>query len=587
MSDEVEEIKKRLDIVDFISQYLTLKKSGINYKAPCPFHQEKTPSFMVSPERQIFKCFGCGQSGDVFSFLMQMEGLNFPEALEMLANRAGVIIDHKKSPQEYQKEKDIKSRLYRINKISAQVYHKILVEHPSAKVARDYLKKRKITDKTIKNFLLGYAPNKPVLEQFLSQKGYSLQEIRQAGSPDRFKNRLIFPISDQMGNVVGFTGRVLDPNDQPKYLNTPETDIFHKSRVIYGLHLAKQAIKQEKSVLVVEGQMDVLSCHEIGLNYTVATSGTALTENHLDILSRYTQNIIFAFDQDEAGIKAGRKSIQMAIANGLNVKMIVLPIGYKDAGELVEKKPELLKEAVKKSQSVLDWIFLDSFKSYQNKDLSGVDKKEIVRQIIPFIAIIPDAIEKQHYIKTLANRLDSKENLIVDALNRITKTTKNNRSSIHKKSLSPEENLMGLILTFPDLIKRTVQKLDYTELVDVDLAQIYKHVEICYTKSGCPSHREQKPCNSGKNILHCFGSKIVNTQLISRLDQLVMEIETTYQDFSPGDLEQEIEKNISRIKKNRNEQTKEKYASLIKQAESSGNIVEVKKLLNEFQNTIK
>lgn len=587
MNDDIEEIKKRLDIVDFISGYLTLKKSGVNYKAPCPFHQEKTPSFMVSPEKQIFKCFGCSESGDIFSFVMKMEGLNFPEAIELLANRAGVIIEKSKSKEEYQKEKDVKSRLYKINKLAAQVYHKILLEHSSAKIARDYLKKRKISSQTIKDFILGYAPTKSVLEEFLRSRGFSSNEIYQAGNPDRFKNRLIFPISDQMGNVVGFTGRILDPNDQPKYLNTPETAIFHKSRVLYGLNLAKQTIKQEKNALIVEGQMDVISSHQSGVNNAVATSGTALTESHLDILSRYSPNITFAFDQDEAGSAASKKSLQMAITNGLNAKIVVFPEGFKDAGEIVEHDPDLWKSTVQKSQNGLDWFFHETFKPFGAKNLSGQDKKEIARQILPFIAIIPDAIEKQHYIKALTNKLDSKENLIIDALNRITKITKNKEVQTSQKSLSPEDNLVGLVLAFPDLIKRVVQKIDYIELLDQDLAKIYKHLEICYTKDSCPDAKTQKTCNSGQNIIKCLKSKLADDKLMARLESLLLEIETTYRNFSKEELELEIEKNILRVKKTQKELVKEKFAKAIKTAESAGNIQEVKKLLQEFQNAIR
>ena len=227
--DEVEEIKRRIDIVDFMSGYLTLKKAGANYRALCPFHSEKTPSLMISPEKQIFKCFGCNEGGDVLSFVMKMENLEFREALEMLAARAGVKLErYKKSPQ-YQKEKDQKTRLYQINSWSARLFHEILLKHPTGKAALEYLKKRKLTAETIKTFMIGYAPSgrsptggtpNTILKAFLKKKGYTDTEIQQAGGLDRFFRRIIFPIRDVMGNVLGFTGRSTSDNQEPKYLNT-------------------------------------------------------------------------------------------------------------------------------------------------------------------------------------------------------------------------------------------------------------------------------------------------------------------------------------------------------------------------------
>lgn len=589
MNDEVEEIKKRLDIVDFISGYLTLKKAGSNYKANCPFHQERTPSFMVSAEKQIFKCFGCGEAGDIFSFLMKMEGLNFPEALEMLANRAGVILEKKRSPEVYQKEKDTKSRIFKINQTAAQVYHKILLEHQLAEPARQYLKKRQINQTTVKDFMLGYAPAKPVLGDFLKKRGFSDQEIYQAGNPDRFKNRLIFPISDQMGNIVGFTGRVLDPEDQPKYLNTPETAIFHKSRILYGLNLAKQAIKQEKKSLVVEGQMDVIASHQAGIKTAVASSGTALTTDHLDILQRYADNIIFAFDQDLAGQNASKKSIQMAILKGMNVKMIQISEGFKDAGEIVEKDPKLWQKTVEKSVHFLDWLILEKFKD-KNQALSGQEKKEIAQEILPFLAIIPDKIEQGHYIKLMTKKLDTKENLIIDALNKITKTSQKLPDQAKNKSLNPEEHLIKLILTTPNLIDKTVIKLDWKEFHDDNLSEIYKLIQSCYTKDSCSSKsfegKGKEKCEDSLAIIKCFKSKL-SAKSAEKLEYLLLEIDNLSSSLSKEELETEIINNINRIKNNNKETVKEEFAKAIKEAEIKGDIKKVKALLLEFQNALK
>lgn len=588
MNDNVEEIKKRLDIVDFISGYLTLKKAGVNYKASCPFHSEKTPSFMVSAERQIYKCFGCGESGDIFSFLMKMEGLNFPEAIEMLANRAGVIIDKHINKEVYQKEKDNKSRLYKINKLAAQVYHKILLEHSSASQARDYLKKRKLSTETINVFNIGYAPTKPILEQFLHDRGFSYEEIHSAGNPDRFKNRIIFPITDQMGNVLGFTGRVINPADQPKYLNTPETNIFHKGRILYGLDIAKQSIKQDKNAVIVEGQMDVISSHQAGVKNVVASSGTALTSDHLDVLSRYSNNIIFAFDQDLAGEQAAKKSIMMAISKGLNAKTIIIPKGFKDAGEIVEKDPKLWQKTIIDSVHVLDWIIQRTF--IDKKDnLSGQEKKEIAQNIIPFISIIPDQIEQEHYIKILTSKLDTKEGLIIDAINKINKTSVKKDKVVNRNTLSPGENLVGLLLAYPNLITEVINKLDYKEFSDQKLAQIYKLLQSCYTKDSCPAisgDNMTKKCDNSHAIIKCFQTKL-SKDVSAKLDYLLFEIQTAYQDFSSEDVVIELNKNITRIKSIFREDIKDHFAKAIKQAENQGDIKKVKELLKEFQNALK
>jgi DNA primase len=341
--NEVEEIKAKIDIVDLLSNYLTLKKAGANWKSICPFHQEKTPSLMVSREKQIFKCFGCGAGGDIFEFIKLIEHLEFPEALKLLAERCGVTLEKRKPlPGE---APDQKTKLFQINDLSARFFHKILLDHPVGQEALNYLKIRKINPQTIKNFLLGYAPQKEVLGNWLRTKGFTTQEIAQAGSPDRFRNRLIFPITNPLSKVIAFTGRILNPHDQPKYLNTPDTPIFHKSHVLYGLEKAKMAIKEKDQVILVEGQMDVISSYQAGITNVVASSGTALTEEHLKILSRYTPNIVFAFDQDSAGTEASKRAIDLAIKQDFNVRLAFLR-EVKDPGEAIEKDPQIFIEAI-------------------------------------------------------------------------------------------------------------------------------------------------------------------------------------------------------------------------------------------------
>jgi DNA primase len=287
---DVEEIKKRLDIVAVISDYLTLKKSGISFKAVCPFHSEKTPSFTVSPERQSWHCFGCGEGGDVISFVQKIDGLTFTEALERLAPRAGV--EYQPSSPADNRIKSEKSKIMEVLELCARLFHEILQNHPTAIDARNYLEKRGIDAESIKKFRIGYAPNAwETVSSALTKKNLDLKWGFAAGMIakrthgnsyyDRFRGRIVFPIDNQSGQIIGFTGRILnDIKDQPKYLNTPETPVFKKSEVLYGISLAKNAIRDKGFAVLMEGQMDVIAAHQFGFNNTVATSGTALTAEH-------------------------------------------------------------------------------------------------------------------------------------------------------------------------------------------------------------------------------------------------------------------------------------------------------------------
>lgn len=581
--DEVEEIKQRIDLVDFISQYVSLKKSGANFKALCPFHQERTPSFMVSADKQIYKCFGCGEGGDVFEFLMKMENLQFPEALEILANRAGVILERKDKKQ-YEEAKNEKNCLYKINHLSAKVFHKILLEHPIGKQARDYLKSRQVDNQTIIDFLIGYAPEKPILRKFLLSKGFNDSEISRAGNADKFHDRIIFPIFDVMGNAVGFTGRVLDPRHQPKYLNTPETKIFHKSRVLYGLNLAKMTIKEKKSSLVVEGQMDVILSHQAKVKNVIATSGTSLTEDHLYTLSRYSPNVIFAFDQDEAGEKASKKSLKMALKMGLNTKMIILPAGFKDAGEVVSKDPELWQKIVANPPDALGWLIERTFLKFKG-ELEAQEKKEIAKEILPFVKLIPDKIEETHWLKILAKKLDVPLSIMTDSLAKIKRNPSVQRQTIiARDSLSVEENLIGLLLAYPEEISKFINELDYQEFKEnQEAGQIYKFIQSCYTKSDCITH--EKKCQLAKDLLSCMKNKLPNF-LVKKAKFLILEIENSYRSSGEKDVIIDIKQSISRIKGFQREKVKKDFATKINQAEKAGDREEVKKLLKEFQYAI-
>ncbi|MEI6040414.1 MAG: DNA primase [Candidatus Berkelbacteria bacterium] len=568
--DEIEEIKHRIDIVEFISSYLTVKKAGANYRSLCPFHHEKSPSMMISPEKQIFKCFGCNEGGDVLTFVMKMENLEFREALEMLAARAGVKLEKYRQSPEYQKEKDQKTNLYQVNNWTARFFNKILTEHPAGKVALDYLKNRGLTDETIQAFMIGYAPAQQVLKQFLHQKNLTDNDIQAAGGPDRFYKRIVFPIRDVMGNILGFTGRVLEKGQEPKYLNTPETLIFHKGRVLFNLDRARGDIKLAKATVVVEGQMDVIASVQAGVKNVVATSGTALTEDHLRTLYRYTPNIIFSFDSDTAGLTTSKKAYEMAIAEGMNVKMANLG-DFKDPGEMVAADPKLWQEAVEQAQPVIDWYFRLAFKNFgqDDQELSPQGKKEIAKELIPVIKKIPDAIEQAHYVGVLARKLKVAEQVIFDALKNVASAqAPKPEKELVKKTFLPEEILVGLLVVAPQNMKIAAEKIKIDDFQDPWSKTLYTQLLSWY--------------NSGtKDQLGDFLKTQISSEQYQKLELTKLELETEYPNF-----DQTIIDILDNLKSHRQEKIKQFYADAIAQAEEKGDREKLKELVKEFQNAI-
>lgn len=411
MSDQVEEVKQKTDIVSLISGYITLKKAGRNYKANCPFHGEKTPSFMVSPELQIFHCFGCGESGDVYSFLEKYDGMEFPEALRFLAEKAGVKLESYQGSDTGEKE-----RLYELNGLAGRFYHYVLLNHPAGKVALNYLvNDRKIKPETIKTFQLGYAPETySALKSFLvDKKKFLPQELEKAGLGfikgrdiiDKFRGRVIFPLFDHRGNVAGFAGRIMPgpkANELAKYINTPETPVYHKSYLLYGLNLVKSDIKTSGYAIVVEGELDMISSWQVGIKNVVAIKGSALTDEQVRLISRFTKKIILALDSDFAGDAAARRGIVVAQKAGLDIT--VARMGkFKDPDDAAKAEPEYFKKALTDAVGVWDFI-LDSI--FAKADIStGEGKSKVSSEVVPVLASIPDKIVQAHYCDLVARRL--------------------------------------------------------------------------------------------------------------------------------------------------------------------------------------
>lgn len=409
--DAKDQVKLKTDIVGLISERIKLTKAGKHYKGLCPFHTEKTPSFTVSPELQIFKCFGCGESGDVFSFLEKYEGMEFLEALRYLAARAGVELN-----TEYKKNTH-KDELYQLNLTAAKFYHYILLNHPAGKSALEYvIKNRQISQEAIETFMIGFAPDNNALSEYLiRKKGQNADQLLKVGLVtrynrllDRFRGRVIFPLFDNRGNAVGLAGRILPEIEKrasrplAKYINSPETDVYHKSSVLYGLNVTRSAIKQSKRAIIVEGELDMISAWIAGVKNVVAIKGSALTHEQITLLSRLTNELVIALDSDLAGDAAARRGIDIATQSGMSVK-VSNNEPYKDPDEFAKADPKGFKQSIDKAVDVWDFMIRSIIKRY-NPD-TGEGKAKISREAIPILVSISDSIVQAHYAKKLADRL--------------------------------------------------------------------------------------------------------------------------------------------------------------------------------------
>lgn len=406
--DAVDEVKSRLSIEDVVSEYVQLKRAGRNWKGLSPFGNEKTPSFIVSPEKQIWHDFSSGKGGNVFSFIMEMEGLDFKGALELLARKAGVDLEQYRRPG--QRGGPNKERLYQLLEAAAHFYQ---VQFSKNQVALEYVfKKRGFRKETALEWRLGYAPNTgDALSKFLLGKKFTPDELKSAGvvaqryrgTVDMFRGRLMIPLQDPQGRVIGFTARQLDDDPEaPKYINTPATVLYDKSRHVYGLHLAKEAIRKNKYVVLAEGNLDVIASHQAGVRQVVATAGTALTEQHLKALSRFTGDIRLCFDADKAGINATERAIPIASKVKVSLSMIDIPSG-KDPDELIRQDPKVWEKVIQKPQYALDWLIARYQKVLDISSAQG--KREFSDVLLPVVRALDDAVERDHYLVAIAEMI--------------------------------------------------------------------------------------------------------------------------------------------------------------------------------------
>ncbi len=503
--DQVEEVKSKVDLVEVISSYLPLKKMGRNLGGLCPFHGEKTPSFMVSPERQVWKCFGCAEGGDVFTFLEKIEGWDFREALEELAKRAGVKL---KSFEPTDKSR-IREKLIEINKLTVKLYSHLLNNHPAGERARKYLTGRGIKKETWEKFRLGYSPDSwDTLFNFFVKHKIPVPDVAMSGLViarsgnnrsfyDRFRDRLVFPLADSRGTVMGFSGRVLDPNaKEAKYVNTSETPIFQKGALLFGLDIGRGAIRDKNEAVLVEGEFDVLSSHQAGVENVVASKGTALTDKQAAMLSRLAENVVLCFDTDVAGDSASRRGIELLDMAGVTVRVADLG-SAKDPDEFAQKDPKEYKTAIAKASNIYDYLIDSAVERFDPVTADG--QKKIGREILPVLSKISDDLVRAHYIEKLAKVLGLDVGLVAQAVSsKMDDIETKPKVSLGTQSNSTmEDYFLALFLAGEKVIPRIVEILDPDDFSGESQRLFWKAVrDIIDNPKGLSDSRKLKMDNS-------------------------------------------------------------------------------------------
>jgi DNA primase len=604
VDSQIEEIKNKLNVVDLVGSYVKLTKTGANFRGICPFHSERKPSFFVSPGRQMWHCFGCGAGSSLFDFVMKIEGVEFGDALRILANKAGVELKRENTQLRTERQ-----RLYEICELACKFFEKQLEASVAGKEAEAYLLGRGITKESIKTWRLGYSPDTwNGLSDFLIAKGYQRQEIIKAGlaiekennktdSYDRFRGRIMFPVFGLNSEVVGFGGRVFkqaDAKEIAKYINSPQTLLYDKSRILYGLNQAKLAIRKENQCVVTEGYTDVIMCHQAGYYNTVAASGTALTSQHLILLKRYSENLILAFDMDVAGDSATKRGINLAQEQGFNIKIIEhYGEGDKksDPAEIILKNPTQWEESVKKAKSIMDYYVDSAFLHFDGQTPEG--KKEIAKIVLPAIKRLANNIEQSFWIQKLSSRLGIKEEAILGELtkikseavnsesSRISNTTTNHLEVDHNLGIEArkkliEEKVISLILKNPEdvkLISENQYRL-FSERIRHFLEDIKKIIE------------NQKPIEENelkKDFKVLFDNELLDVELKNFLATLALRGEIEYQE----DGKEEMLLCLLQLKNIELKNSLQNLSLQIQQAEQEKDVEKINYLIGEFNTLTK
>jgi DNA primase len=581
--DSTDKIKQRLSIVDVVGSYLDLKKSGKNYKAVCPFHAEDTPSFMVSPELGIYKCFGCGAAGDIFTFVQEMDGLEFYEALKKLAERAGVELEQRRPPD----DSSGKRKIYKINEQACEFYSHILLNHKSGKKGLDYLtKKRGLSLDVIKAFNLGYAPKSwDLLLSFLKRQGFEDGDLARAdmvkprkgtGYYDKFRGRVMFPLVDTTKKVQGFMARTIFDED-PKYLNTSDTPVFNKSSFVYGLGMNRVGIKKQGAVFV-EGPLDVISAYQNGVKNVVAPLGTSLTAGHLKIISRYTKDVTFCFDSDTAGLEAIRRAVLIAEKQDLNVKVIMLPSKYRDLDEIFRDAPEEASEALSSAVSVYDFFIAYALKKYDSGTATG--KKKIVSELSELFSSVSSEVTLDHFVKKIANEIDVAESAIYSVFKSEVSVDQISRSFPGREdtaedfiSEDPTKNIDTYFLMLLLHVESVEELLPFVSAASPEFFTIEK-VRKTYTLL-----REFVSAKgSGKLDIKAFADTI-DEQFGSFVRDLYL---WEFFSLKPEDIPLELEKTLERLEKRHAKSSIDRLTKELSLAEMQGDLVRIRTLTEEI-----
>jgi DNA primase len=547
---------------------------------------------MVHPEKQIWHCFGCSKGGDIFSFVQEIESMDFPEALKFLADKAGVKLENN-FQSEVQKSQ--KNRILEINSKAAYFFHRFLLDIPGAKSARDYLDRRVLKKETIEKWQVGFIPEQwDLLTQYLLKKGYGIEDLVAAGLTikrdgadaktgrgyyDRFRGRIMFPLSDAHGNVVGFTGRILveTENSGGKYVNTPQTPVYDKSRVLFGLDKAKNEIKAKDLAVIVEGQMDVIACHQTGLTNVVAASGTALTFEQIKLLKRYSNNIAMAFDADAAGQNAAKRGIDIALQEGMNVRVIQIPEGAgKDADECLKKNPKIWFAAVNQAKSVMDWYFQNILNKINLSDPR--QKQRAVDDLLNEIIKIPYPVERDSWMKKLAEAVNIDVTVIAEsAKKRVTQTKSTNKNTDSESARLPLANdryhlllegLWSLFIKFPNLFGAFNSFLQPDFFIDHPTAALYEMA--------------QKQYNNGQRIdineLHALHLGVSE----NLVDILLLKAEKDFLDYTEEMGAKEVELLLAETIKLWKKKRKDLLAQELKQVQQIANKERENEILTEI-----
>ena len=575
-----EQIKEKLDIVEFIRSYIQIFPAGRNFKAVCPFHKEKTPSFIVSPERQTWHCFGaCSEGGDIFKFLMKYENLEFYEALKILAEKAG--IEFKKISSFEQRQFDV---LYDINDSARNFFKNNLRVN---KEALEYLQSRGLREETIDEFELGFAlPDFDKLTLYLLKSGFAIKDIERAGINfktekgsyvDRFRGRIMFPIFSHTGKNIGFSARILprfDNGDVGKYINSPETPLFNKSKILYGFNKSKNFVREEKTAVLMEGQMDILMSWQDGVKNVVASSGTALTAEHLKVLRRYADNLIFCFDNDEAGLKAAERSIDLANSFDFGVRLLVFSEA-KDPAELVQKQSGIFGEMLKKAETAMSFYFKRYLKSggaEQNGNISGL--KQNLRIVLSKIKNLASPIERAYWLKELSITADIKEEALIEEMAVLKLETNNLQTEPYSAPLKSDDNLR----TVGVQILKTENRKD---LISQRLLSL-----IIIKKELASSLDDYLYYFSGDYLkimeIMARNEKIMDKQLLDVFDLINLRVSFESQFLEQKDIDVEFSDLLSYLRLEHLKEKRQELLKKIKDAEKDGNDETICSILKEF-----